>query len=182
VGAPAAGDVVLVPFPFSDLSQSKVRPFVSPTRSWGLDSLSGHQLPIRRPCGGPTRRTRFRIRRVARRQLRPAGQAVHRPCGVDGPLGRRTDPDCVRASAVRGCSAPPTSGESLTRNEARHLGMVGSLFVRGDVKCCRGFKCVGQAVQVSLACNAACGLARRKRKRCSAAEADTGNVLDRRMD
>jgi mRNA interferase MazF len=28
VGAPSAGEVVLVPFPFSDLSQSKVRPAV----------------------------------------------------------------------------------------------------------------------------------------------------------
>ncbi len=28
MGAPAAGDVVLVPFPFSDLSQSKLRPAV----------------------------------------------------------------------------------------------------------------------------------------------------------
>lgn len=28
MGAPAAGEVVLVPFPFSDLSQSKVRPAV----------------------------------------------------------------------------------------------------------------------------------------------------------
>jgi mRNA interferase MazF len=29
MGAPSVGDVVLVPFPFSDLSQSKVRPAIA---------------------------------------------------------------------------------------------------------------------------------------------------------
>jgi mRNA interferase MazF len=37
MGVPAVGEVVLVPFPFSDLSQSKVRPAVCLAAAGGID-------------------------------------------------------------------------------------------------------------------------------------------------
>jgi mRNA interferase MazF len=54
VVVPASGEVVLVPFPFSDLSQSKVRPAVcladGPRR---LDPLPNHEQRVRRPGAVP---------------------------------------------------------------------------------------------------------------------------------
>ena len=47
----SVGSIVLVPFPFSDLSQSKLRPALVDSRGrrpWGLDFMSNHQQSLRR--------------------------------------------------------------------------------------------------------------------------------------
>ena len=59
--APSVGSVVLVPFPFSDLSQSKLRPAVvlADAGRRRLDSVSGNQHSISRREGRKARESDF---------------------------------------------------------------------------------------------------------------------------
>ena len=80
VVAPSAGEVVLVPFPFSDLSQSKLRPAVcladAGRGDWVLCQITSS--PYGDPWAVPLGRSGLCDRRVAGRELRPTGQALHR--------------------------------------------------------------------------------------------------------
>ena len=121
---PTTGEVVLVPFPFSDLSQSKVRPAVcladAGRGDWVLCQITSS--PYGDPAAVALGRSRFCNGWVASEQLRQAGQAVYSSRWVDGPLGRRPYPGRVAQGAVRGGYDTPASGESITPSDGRRAG------------------------------------------------------------
>ena len=77
---PSAGEIVLVPFPFSDLSASKLRPAVCLKHAGGNDRILCQitEQPIRRSFGDSLGLHRFRKGRAAGGQFRTARQAIHR--------------------------------------------------------------------------------------------------------
>jgi mRNA interferase MazF len=93
VVTPATGEVVLVPFPFSDLSQTKVRPAVSLAAAgrgdWVLCQITSSAYGD------------------------PAAIPLDTPDFATG--GLRPHPGRIRAGVVRSNCDPPASRESLTR-------------------------------------------------------------------
>lgn len=77
--APAKGAVVLVRFPFSDLSRTKLRPAVVLADAGRGDRVlcQVHKQAIQRPHGRGAGRDRVRVRLVARYELRQTGEVVH---------------------------------------------------------------------------------------------------------
>ena len=85
MGILAAGQVVIVHFPFSDLTATKLRPAVVPAEAGRgrLDSLPDHQQTLRRRQGHRFGRAGFRARLAPAGQLHPSRQTFHRaqqPC------------------------------------------------------------------------------------------------------
>ena len=79
MGLLAAGQVVIVHFPFSDLSQSKLRPAVVLAEAgrgdWLLCQISSKSYGD--PTGYPNCRCRLCSRLVTRHKLRALGETVH---------------------------------------------------------------------------------------------------------
>lgn len=99
----AVGEIVLVPFPFSDLSQSKVRPVVCLADAGRGDCVlcqitSNHYGD---PFGGAPGRGGLRDRRIECCQLRTPRETFHRRRRADRPLGRRAFSDSFCACLVR---------------------------------------------------------------------------------
>jgi mRNA interferase MazF len=82
VGTPAVGEVVLVQFPFSDLSQSKLRPAVCLAEAgrgdWVLCQITSNAYGDSRAIP-LSMILDFAFGRVEGGKLRPAGKAVHSP-------------------------------------------------------------------------------------------------------
>lgn len=119
---PTVGEVVLVPFPFSDLSQAKVRPALcladAGRGDWVLCQITSNPYGDR---GGTARRSGLRVGRIARGQLCPTGQTFFSSRGVDSPLSRGAHPDCVRAGAVYSRRDTPTAHGPLMPNKTLAL-------------------------------------------------------------
>jgi len=78
VVAPAAGGVVLVPFPFSDLSEAKLRPAVVLADAGRGDwILCQDKQPVRRSEGRSLDRVELQLGLTTRRELRSAREALH---------------------------------------------------------------------------------------------------------
>ena len=79
MGVPTAGEVVLVPFPFSDLSQAKVRPAVCLAAAgrgdWVLCQVTS--APYGDPRAVPLDAADFGAGGLLGGQLRATGEAVH---------------------------------------------------------------------------------------------------------
>jgi len=85
VVAPSAGSVVLVPFPFSDLSQSKLRPAVVLADAGQGDwILPGHQQSVFRRKGSQAYEYRIQDGLAPRGKLRATRKAFHRQSGTAG--------------------------------------------------------------------------------------------------
>ena len=116
---PTAGEVVLVPFPFSDLSQSKVRPAVcladAGRGDWVLCQITSS--PYGDPAAIPLDAPDFASGGLLVASFARPGKLVYSPCWVDSPLGRRPQPGCDCAGAVRGCGDTPAARKPLTPNQ-----------------------------------------------------------------
>ena len=111
--APAAGQVVLVPFPLSDLSQSKVRPAVcladAGRGDWVLCQVTSS--PYSGPAAVAADYSGLCVGRVGGGEFRAAGQAVHCPCGFIGSVGGGgADACCFRRGAIGSGRDVPTTG------------------------------------------------------------------------
>ena len=88
--APAAGEVVLIPFPFSDLSQTQVRPAICPADTGRSNGILGQVTS--NPYGDPAAESLdapdFATGGLlVAGQLRPTGEVVHGQRGADGAVG-----------------------------------------------------------------------------------------------
>ena len=112
--APTDGEIVLVPFPFSDLAHSNSSGGLRGRGgTWGLGSVPDHEQSVWRSGGGAVGRPRLRLGRIVGRQFRPARQTLHGPQRVDDPLGRRPEPNCLLAGSHRSRGGIPTSRQSV---------------------------------------------------------------------
>jgi hypothetical protein len=118
VVAPSAGEVVLVPFPFSDLSQSKLRPAVcladAGRGDWVLCQVTSN--PYGDPLAVPLSAADFTTRRPDGRELRPAGQALHRQRRPHGEVGRHPYSRRAGSAALGGRHTAPATTRILTPN------------------------------------------------------------------
>ena len=115
---PTAGEVVLVPFLFSDLSQSKVRPAVcladASRGDWVLCQITS--TPYGDPSAVPLDAPDFASGGPPGGQLCSARKIVHRTRRVDGPLSGRAELRSIRASKIRGYSDIQSPHWPLTPN------------------------------------------------------------------
>jgi hypothetical protein len=102
VVAPSAGGIVLVPFPFSDLSQAAACRRLGRCWPGRLDPLPSYEQSVRRPGCRSSDASQLRVGLAPLRQLRPPRQTLHRQPGVDDCRSRRSPPGRPRAAHRRG--------------------------------------------------------------------------------
>ena len=113
------GVVVLVRFPFSDLSSSKLRPAVVLAHAGGVDWILCQVTsnPYGDSTAVPPQLRVFRVWRPRTRERRPAGQALHGEPVAVRETGRQPDGCGTSGTGVPSRRGPPVGGALRPSNK-----------------------------------------------------------------